>query len=348
MKVKAEYIWLDGNNPQQLRSKTKILTDKPSDIGFGNKININYFPEWSFDGSSTNQAEGHSSDCLLQPVKFINDPFRKNSYLVLCEVWDRAYHNSSNKRWLIENDSDDYWFGFEQEYFLTQNGIPLGFPEDGSFPKDQGDFYCGLGNENVKGREIVEEHLDACLEAGLDIKGINAEVCIGQWEYQLFGKGAKNAADDLWLSRYLLYRVAEKYDVEVELHPKPIGPNSGYQANGSGMHVNFSNGILREIGGKEYTERIMKEFKKYHNKHIKEYGKDNHQRLTGDFETQNISKFSFGISDRGASIRIPINVADNDFAGYLEDRRPASNANPYDLTRLIVERLESIKEVELV
>ena len=139
-----------------------------------------------------------------------------------------------------------------------------------------------------------------------------------------------------------------KYDVEVELHPKPIGPNSGYQANGSGMHINFSNGILREIGGQRYTEKIMEEFKKYHNEHIDHYGEDNNQRLTGDFETQHISKFSFGISDRGASIRIPINVADNNFAGYLEDRRPASNANPYDLTRLIVERLESIKEVELV
>lgn len=330
-KFKFEYIWLDGYKPEaNLRSKTKVLDMEYFDG------NIDSLPEWSFDGSSTEQAEGHSSDCLLKPVNVYPDAARKNAYLVVCEVLsaDGTPHES-NTRALIDDESDNYWFGFEQEYVFTVDGLPLGFPNSG-YPRPQGPYYCAVGAENVSGREIVEEHLDLCLEAGLSITGINAEVMLGQWEFQCFGKGAKKAADDLVLSRYLLQRTAEKYGVHVELHPKPVKGDW----NGSGMHTNFSNEAMRSTGGKELFEAICEAFRPVHEEHIKVYGSENNQRLTGLHETQSIEKFSYGISDRGASIRIPVSTAQT-WKGYLEDRRPASNADPYLVTARIIKTVES-------
>jgi glutamine synthetase len=340
--IKLEYIWLDGYTPEpNLRSKTKILVD---DEFIGDQLDLHHLPQWSFDGSSTKQAKGNDSDCILNPVRLYSDPFRENGYLVLCDVWDVYGHKpaETNHRCRIQEQNKDNWFGFEQEYFIMKNGIPLGFPADGSFPKDQGEFYCGVGSHNVDGRQIVEEHLDACIKAGLRIPGINAEVCIGQWEYQLFAEGEVKAADDLWLSRYLLYRVAELYGVDICLHPKPIEDNSGYDANGSGMHINFSNSRLRNEGGEDYIKELMEEFEYHHELHIHNYGSDNDKRLSGKFETQHISKFSYGVSDRGASVRIPIGTAKNKWRGYLEDRRPGSNADPYKLTKLISDRLKGV------
>ncbi len=216
------------------------------------------------------------------------------------------------------------WFGFEQEYVLTLNSLPLGFPDNG-YPRPQGPYYCSVGTENAAGRDLVEEHLDACLDAGLQITGINAEVMVGQWEFQCFGMGAKKACDDLILSRYLLHRVAENYGVVVEFHPKPVKGDW----NGSGMHTNFSNKAMREVGGRDLMTRILETFEKYHEDHIAVYGAENEQRLTGLHETQSIDKFSYGVSDRGASIRIPVSTASQGWKGYLEDRRPASNADPY-------------------
>lgn len=330
-KFKFEYIWLDGYTPEpNMRSKTKILE---MDFFDGDLDSI---PEWSFDGSSTQQAEGHSSDCLLNPVRVYADHERKDAFLVICEVLnpDGTPH-PSNTRALFDDD-EDFWFGFEQEYVLTQEGLPLGFPEKG-YPRPQGPYYCAVGHGNVAGRDIVEAHLDACLEAGLDITGINAEVMLGQWEFQCFGKGAKKAADDLILSRYLLHRTAEKYGVHVDFHPKPIKGDW----NGSGMHTNFSNKEMREVGGKAYIERILDRFGELHEDHIAVYGSDNHERLTGLHETQSIEKFSYGVSDRGASIRIPVSTAKN-WKGYLEDRRPASNADPYKIVARILKTVNGM------
>ena len=161
-KYKYEYIWLDGYKPEpNLRSKTKILTDI---------LDVEDLPIWSFDGSSTMQAEGKNSDCMLKPVKMFKDPERKNGYLVLCEVMnpDLTPH-STNTRNVLEDNLDNWW-GFEQEDIITQNGVPLGFSA-GQAP--QGKYYCGVGSENVAAREIVEKHLDLCLEAGLGITSIN-------------------------------------------------------------------------------------------------------------------------------------------------------------------------------
>ena len=324
MATKLEYIWLDGYQPEpSLRSKTKIVDSDPASVAD--------CPDWSFDGSSTEQAEGDSSDCLLKPVRLVPDPCRKNAFLVLTEVLaaDGSVH-PSNVRGTFEDDSD-FWFGFEQEYTLMKDGLPLGFPAAG-FPGPQGPYYCSVGTDNASGRDVVEAHLDACLDAGLSVTGINAEVMKGQWEYQLFGKGAKAAADDLWISRYLLHRTAEQFGVSVSLHPKPIKGDW----NGSGCHSNFSNTAIREQGGEELIKGICEKFAAEHAAHINDYGSDNDQRLTGLHETQAIDTFSYGVSDRGASIRIPVATVQGGWKGYLEDRRPASNMDPYRVVSRIL------------
>ncbi len=329
-KIKLEYIWLDGYTPEpSLRSKTKI-------ISFDGDPTLGDVPGWSFDGSSTEQAEGSSSDCLLKPVKLVPDGDREAAYLVLCEVLtaDGDVH-PSNARGSFEDDPD-LWLGYEQEYVFMDGKTPLGFPKDG-YPGPQGPYYCAVGAANVKGREIVEEHLDLCLDAGLDVTGINAEVMLGQWEFQIFGKGAKEAADCAWLARYLLVRTAEKYGVNVEFHPKPILGDW----NGSGMHTNFSTTDIREKGGEELIKSICEKFRGVHEEHIAVYGSANDMRLTGLHETQSIDQFSYGVSDRGASIRIPVSTAQNGWKGYLEDRRPASNADPYKVAGRILETLRS-------
>tara|TARA_B100000886_G_scaffold112262_1_gene75434 strand:+ start:1337 stop:2356 length:1020 start_codon:yes stop_codon:yes gene_type:complete len=328
-KHKLEYIWLDGYKPtQSLRGKTMIVED------FSGKLED--AKQWSFDGSSTEQATGDSSDCLLQPVYVIPDPdrFGGNGWLVMCEVLnpDGTPHES-NGRALINDDDNDFWFGFEQEYTLidTETNLPLGFPKDG-YPGPQGPYYTSVGTQNTKGRDLVDEHLHLCLEAGLNVEGINAEVMMGQWEYQIFAKGAKSAGDQIWLARYLLERTAENYNIVIDLHPKPIAGDW----NGSGMHANFSNGAMRDEGGEELFKKICEEFGQNIERHISVYGADNDKRLTGLHETQSIDKFSYGVSDRGASIRIPVGTIQDGWKGRLEDRRPASNGDPYQIAAMII------------
>lgn len=330
--TKLEYIWLDGYTPEpSMRSKTKIVDLEYTDIPA-----LDDLPDWSFDGSSTEQAEGDSSDCLLKPVTIVPDSQRNNAFLVLCEVLaaDGSIHPSNTRGgW---DDSDDLWLGFEQEYTFMEDGLPLGFPKNG-YPGPQGPYYCSVGHRKAVGREIVESALDAQLEAGLMVSGINAEVMMGQWEFQLFAKGAKKAADHLWLARYILIRTAEQYGVDVEIHPKPVKGDW----NGSGMHTNFSTTAIREEGGEEMIKEICEKFRKVHDEHIAVYGSSNDMRLTGLHETQSIDTFSYAVSDRGASIRIPVGTVQGGWKGYLEDRRPASNADPYKVASRILETLNS-------
>jgi len=321
MKI-LEYIWLDGYQPEpSLRSKIRVAKDESP-------------PNWAFDGSSTQQAEGGSSDCLLLPVQTYDGPLFADN-LVMCQVQtgEHETHSSNTRAAAAKVVSDEWWFGFEQEYFFTNDkGEPLGW-EDGT-PRPQGDYYCGVGSGNVEGREISEEHLEACLVAGIELTGTNAEVALGQWEYQCFGKGVK-AADDLWVSRYLLYKIAEDYGVGVNIHPKP---KTG-DWNGSGMHANFSNEEMRTKGSEQLHNSICEKLGKVHKEGIELYGSDNDMRLTGLHETQSIDQFTYGISDRGASIRIPIYTLEHNWNGYLEDRRPASNADPYRIISHIVSTL---------
>jgi glutamine synthetase len=330
MKSKLEYIWLDGIVPTQgLRSKTLVKSD------FSGKLDD--CPTWVFDGSSTEQAEGNASDCLLKPVAIFPDPDRKNAYLVMTEVLnaDGTPHATNGRATIDEGDEDeDFWFGFEQEYFLwdPETNLPPGFPHRG-YPRPQGPYYCSVGADNAYGREIIDEHLDLCLEAGINVEGINSEVAAGQWEFQVFAKGAKRAGDEVWVARYLLERTAEKYGLAIEWHPKPLGDTDW---NGSGMHANFSNTVMREAGKQDVFTKICEQFGKNVKRHIEVYGAHNDQRLTGKHETQSINQFSYGVSDRGASIRIPVSTVEDGWKGRLEDRRPASNADPYKVAAAIV------------
>ena len=233
-----------------------------------------------------------------------------------------------------EFTNEEAWFGIEQEYTLFESdGVqPLGFPE-GGFPEPQGPYYCSVGAKNAFGRDCVDEHLDACLAAGVNVEGINAEVASGQWEFQVFAKGAKRAGDETWVARYILERCGEQYGYAIEWHPKPLGDTDW---NGSGMHANFSNSAMRNAGNEKTFNAICDAFGKQIPRHIDVYGADNDQRLTGLHETQSIDKFSYGEFDRGASIRIPVNTIQDGWKGRLEDRRAASNGDPYKIAAAII------------
>jgi glutamine synthetase len=331
LKITAEYIWIDGQKPTaKLRSKTKILD--------GPVKKVDEIPEWGYDGSSTYQATGHFSDLLLRPVKIVPDPLhRENDLLVLCEVFnpDGGVHWSNTRarlREVAEKYKDhDAWFGIEQEYTLFEGNKPLGWPDKG-FPAPQGGYYCGVGNDEVFGREVVEAHADACIRAGISIVGTNAEVMPAQWEFQIGALGPLDVADELWLARWLLYRIGEEFGVSATLYPKPVKGDW----NGAGAHTNFSTKGMREKGGMKLIDEAMKKLEKKHDEHIKVYGAHNEERLTGLHETAPISAFRYGISDRGASVRIPM-ATQNLGYGYFEDRRPAANMDPYQVCAALLD-----------
>ena len=324
---KLEYLWLDGCSPTQIRYKTKVVKD------FGRTDEA---PVWGFDGSSTEQADGGSSDCVLKPVRVYPNPLESKSAIIFCEVWnpDDTPHETNTRRKLEETLEDlesdiDEWVGFEQEYTLYENNKPYGWPDVGE-PPPQGDYYCG---RNI-GEKISREHLNVCIDAGISICGTNAEVMLGQWEYQIGAGGSIHMSDDLWVARWLLERIAEKHEVVVSLHPKPIQGDW----NGAGCHTNFSTGEMREDGGDAKIGEAIEKLEPKHQEHIDAYGQDNDQRLTGLHETCDIDTFRWGVSDRGASIRVPWQVH-RDGCGYLEDRRPSSNCDPYLVAQKLVETI---------
>ena len=326
MAYQAEYIWIDGTEPSPLlRSKTKI-------VATGKKPGI-----WGFDGSSTNQATGAASDCVLQPAFVCPDPLRGgDNVLVMCEVLnvDMSPHPTNTRQACVETaerfKSHEPWFGFEQEYTFLQNGRPLGWPATG-YPAPQGPYYCGVGGDKMPGREIVERHTAAMLRAGLAIEGTNAEVMMAQWEFQIGILGSPEAGDQLWAARWLLFRIAEDFGVFATLEPKPILGDW----NGAGCHTNFSTKEMRDEGGWDAIIRACEAIGDNVDEHVDNYGFGIEMRLTGHHETQHYSKFSYGVSDRGASIRIPWQVA-QDKRGYIEDRRPNANMDPYVVMRLLI------------
>jgi glutamine synthetase len=330
MPMQAEYIWVDGTQPTKtLRSKTKILPDDTTE-----------FPEWGFDGSSTNQAEGHASDCLLRPVFDCPDPIRGgNARLVLCEVFhaDGTPHPTNSRaqlRPVADRHADhEPWFGIEQEYTMFTRGRPLGWPE-GGYPAPQGPFYCGVGADEAFGRPMVEAHMRACIAAGLTISGVNAEVMPGQWEFQVGPLGPLEVGDQLHVARWLLYRIGEDHGVSMTLHPKPVKGDW----NGAGAHTNFSTKEMRAEGGLAAIEAAMPKLEARHDLHIRNYGDGIEQRLTGLHETCSYRQFKWGVGHRGASIRIPLQTA-KDGRGYLEDRRPCANIDPYIVARLMLETI---------
>lgn len=329
MSYQAEYIWIDGTEPtHKLRSKTKIVAD-------GKKP-----PVWGFDGSSTNQATGHHSDCILNPVFVCADPLRgAKDVLVMCEVLnsDTTPHATNARAHAVEiakkYASFEPMFGIEQEYTFFEDGRPYGWPEEG-FPAPQGPYYCGVGGAKMPGRDIVEAHTLACQRAGIGIEGTNAEVMMGQWEFQVGVLGPVAIGDHLWTARWLLERIAEEFGVDVSFDAKPIKGDW----NGAGAHTNFSTKQMRAPGGLSAIVAGAEALGTRVKEHIAAYGVGIEDRLTGAHETQHFSKFSFGVSDRGASVRIPAAVA-ADKKGYLEDRRPNANIDPYVVSALMVETI---------
>jgi len=332
-KVQATYIWIDGTG-EGLRCKDRTLEFIPK--------SPKQLPVWNYDGSSTYQADGKNSDVYLHPVAIYKDPFRRgNHILVLCETYRfDGTPTASNKRQAcleVVNKciKEEPWFGIEQEYtLLDMDERPFGWPKMG-FPGPQGPYYCGVGANKVFGREIVEAHYRACLYAGVKICGTNAEVMPAQWEYQVGPCLGISIADDIWMSRYLLHRISEEFGIVATLDPKPMTGDW----NGAGAHTNVSTKAMRQPGGITAIQTAIDKLSKHHLRHIHAYdpheGKDNARRLTGKHETSSIHDFSSGVAHRGASIRIPRGVSDEG-CGYFEDRRPASNCDPYSVVDAIL------------
>jgi len=331
--VQVMYVWVDGTG-EHLRSKSKTMNfepKKPEDCSM-----------WNFDGSSTGQAEGHNSDVFLKPAALFPDPFRRGkNKLLLCETFtfDKKPHATNHretcKKVMDKAAKTHPWFGIEQEYtFLDIDGHPFGWPKNG-YPGPQGPYYCGAGADKVYGRDIVEAHYRACMYAGVTISGTNAEVMPGQWEFQVGPCEGIDMGDHLWIARYILHRVAESFGVVASLDPKPIVGDW----NGAGAHCNYSTEEMRKDGGKKAMVEAIEKLSKEHDRHIAGYdpagGADNKRRLTGAHETARFDVFTWGAAHRGASIRIP-RQCDEDGKGYIEDRRPSSNCDPYVVTELIV------------
>lgn len=410
----AEYIWLGGDGPIDIRSKTKVLTE--------DMLKNNNIPEWNYDGSSTNQANSEkNTEIILRPVKYFRDPIRGSPHiLVLCDTWvenvyikplnsdsqgdsnnindfvknhERVVH-PSNTRYAsnrifngyffnssLEQLSDDRlkaklgnldeqitqpWFGIEQEYFITHplsyyykdfkrklDWIPagmVGYKEKNIPVPKQGKYYCGNGAQWAIGRSVSETHLQWCIQAGLTISGVNAEVANSQWEYQIGPCTGIDASDQLIISRYILLRVGEYYGMGISFEPKlnlrlqnnlirdddkEKKAEEDEEWNGSGAHVNYSNKWIRkESIGLDYIYKTIEKMDQNHQFDIENYGEDNKLRMTGECETASYEKFTWGIGTRNTSVRIGNNTY-KEGCGYFEDRRPSANCDPYTVTSLI-------------
>jgi glutamine synthetase len=328
--VQAEYIWIGGSG-MDVRCKTRTLSSAPK--------SVQDLPEWNYDGSSTGQAPGKDSEVIMKPRAIFRDPFRRGDHiLVLCDTYTPAgeplpTNTRASANEIFENPKvkeEEPWFGMEQEYTMfSMNKWPLGWPQ-GGFPGPQGPYYCSVGADNAFGRPIVEAHYRACLYAGVKISGINGEVMPGQWEFQVGPCLGIEMGDHLWIARYLMHRVAEEFGVVISFDPKPI-PGDW---NGAGCHCNYSTKSTRADGGYKHVLAQIDRLAKKHSEHIAVYGLGNERRLTGAHETSPIDRFDFGVANRGCSIRIPRDCEKNQ-KGYYEDRRPASNCDPYVISSKI-------------
>lgn len=333
----ADYIWIGGE--KELRTKSRVLTVQPNQ----KSLTLSDIPIWNYDGSSTKQAEGSSSEVIIVPRAMYRNPFTMgNNIFVVCDTYtpDMTPHETNTRAMAVyifdKHISLEPWYGMEQEYFFINpsTGKPFGYNEYGK----QGTHYCGIGSENVFCRSIAEEHMTLCIRSGVTISGINAEVAPGQWEFQIGPCQGIQAGDDMLMARYLLIRLAEMKNVIVTFEPKPLKGDW----NGSGCHTNFSTNQMRngfnEKTGLEYINTAIERLKRDHSDMMKNYGEGNKDRMTGEHETADYNVFTHGIANRGASVRIG-NETYRAKKGYFEDRRPSSNCDPYVVTSLIMKSI---------
>lgn len=319
-KIVAEYIWIDGSG--ELRSKIRIISDK--------HVGLHMLPTWTFDGSSTKQAPVDNSEVVLRPVAMYNNPFHKGGLIVLCETLmlddnGKYIAHQTNTRHLAADVFNagwkyDPWFGLEQEYYIFEVGTRIPYKCNTS----PGKYYCSTNSNYIRTRNFAEAHMDACIEAGLDIVGISAEKGPSQWKYRIGPILGICAADQLWVSRFVLCRLAEKFGVEICLDPKPLGT----EWPGSACYTTFSTRQMRMPEGHTHIRKMLDVLKKDHTEHVKICGEDTVKRLTGEHDTAMYNAFSWGIGRRNVSVRIPkaVHIAD---CGYIEDRRPSANVDPY-------------------
>ncbi|AEQ33367.1 glutamine synthetase [Acanthamoeba polyphaga mimivirus] len=325
----VDYVWIGGHN--ELRSKTRVIYDRVT--------NINQIPVWNYDGSSTDQATGSSSEVFIHPRKLFKCPFRRpNGLIVMCDTYkpngeplptNHRYHANN----IFQKYSDEKpWYGLEQEYFIFdgQMQMPVGFNPNGQ----QGQYYCSVGGNNCFGRVMTDLHLEACLYAGIHISGTNTEVAPGQHEFQIGPVEGIDAADQLWIARYILEKISEDHGKYIVYDPKPLKGDW----NGSGCHTNFSTESMRSDGGYDVIIAVMDKLKNKHHEHMEIYGSNNRDRMSGQHETSSYDEFNYGIASRKASVRIPSETVENK-KGYFEDRRPAANIDPYQVTAKILETI---------
>lgn len=331
-----EYVWID--NDYNLRSKIKMLYDPFHEYA----LTIENIPMWNYDGSSTNQASGEDSEVILKPRRIfkpnISESIIVSHIIVLCDTYTPSDvpQQTNNRALAMERFNSNIethpWFGIEQEYFLIdpKTNKPLGYDET----KTQGQYYCSVGSANAFGRKFAEEHMSTCVNYGITISGINAEVAPGQWEYQVGPCAGIDAGDEMWISRYLLHKIGEKHNLIVTLDPKPLDGNW----NGSGCHTNYSTTKMREGCSKHtglyYIHQAIELLSTKHKEHMKVYGDGNEKRMTGKHETASYDIFTHSTANRGCSVRIG-NMNVKNKKGYFEDRRPSSNCDPYLVTSML-------------
>lgn len=347
-KVGVYYVWIGGNG--EFRSKLRTVNNLLFDV--------NHYPEWNYDGSSTDQASGEDSEVIIKPRALFKSNTNNCGY-ILCDTYypngEPLPNNTRAKADDIFNRAldEEPWFGIEQEYFIMDRNTnkPVGFPTDPN--ATQGQYYCSVGSKNTYGRVLAETHYKMCLDYGIKLSGLNAEVAPGQWEWQCGPCVGIEAGDHVLMARYFLELLTEGQDYYIDWSPKPVSGDW----NGSGCHTNYSTKLMREgsgvtkdqeavaarkgqylpsRSGLDYIYEAVEKLSKKHNEHMDVYGSGNELRMTGAHETAKYDEFSSGVANRGASVRIG-NQTVQEQKGYFEDRRPSSNMDPYLVTSKLFE-----------
>ena len=346
--VQVTYVWNDGRT-DRTKSKSRVLSHVP--------VTAADVPVWGFGMVIQDPVSGKpvAADHFLRPIRLYKDPFRGGSNrIVLCDTLDESGSApaSYNTRVALKEiadavaDSHEPWIGIEQEYVLMESGLgsdstgqrPLGWPVSGFPDRDSlYEYMHGVGGDVVIGREIHESAYRAALYAGVGVFGENSEAMPAQWEFQVGPSDPLKCADDIWMLRFILARTAESFRSSLCIEPRSV---KGKDWPGTGTHTNISTRQMRDRKqGREALQQVLQKLQSKHSEHMlvydREGGKANANRLTGGIVNCRAEEFTTGIADRCASVRIPQQTA-NEGAGYIEDRRPAGNADPYRVIERIL------------